>query len=100
MTDDELIDRLTAVVQQQLDGVYQIIDSLRDEFSQTVTVLDSNDRAVMAELQRVKGSEVEGLANDAGEAWQRFITSEYARLNGTTGPEPQEVPSHVPVAKS
>ena len=113
MTNDELIEKLTGIVQDEvragLDGVHAVIEQLRDEWTGTVGVLDGNDRAVMAELLRLKGSDVEQYAQDAGDAWVRFITLEYATLRARQtmqdlvlprdGASPAGHPADRPVAK-
>lgn len=84
----EIVDTLVPVIERaiarRLEEVFGAIEQLREEFQTSVGVLDGNDHALVAEIQRLRGSGGEQVAETlarAGQAWERFITTE-AKLLG------------------
>lgn len=84
---EQIVDTLVPVIERaigrRMEEVYGAIEQLREEFQQSVTVLDGNDHALVAEIQRLRGSGGEQVAEvlaQAGEAWERFVRGEAEKL--------------------
>ncbi len=87
LTPEQIVDRLTPVIEaaiaRRMEEVYAVLEDLRSQMQSTVQVLDGNDQALVAEIQRLRGSGgeqvAEVLANAAG-AWERWVRAEAANL--------------------
>lgn len=84
MTPEGLVDILAPVVEQaiaeRLEAVYLAIEVMREEFQQTISVMDGNDHAIVGELQRIKTVTPAKVLEEAGEAWERFVIGEAKAL--------------------
>lgn len=89
-TSEEIVDVLVPVIERaiarRLEAVYGAIEQLREEFQQSVTVLDGNDQAVIAVVQELRGKvtgegmQVAEVLAKAGESWERFVRGEAEKL--------------------
>ncbi len=68
------------VIGRRLEDVYLAIEAVREEFQQTVTVMDGNDRAVIAELQRFQQLTPIQVMEEAAASWERFVKTEAEHL--------------------
>ena len=79
----EVVDALVPVIEgaiaRRMEEVYGVLEELREQFQATVAVLDGNDHAIITEVQRLRGSGGEQVAETitkAAEAWERFVVTE------------------------
>ena len=87
MTDDEAM-VIAQMVKQVVDEVvgaraeqiYLAMEQMREEFQATVGVLDGNDHAVIAELQRMKQTAPAQLLEEVERSWEWFIRGEAERM--------------------
>jgi len=68
------------VVAQRSEQIYLAMEQMREEFQMTVGVLDGNDHAVIAELQRMKQTAPAVLLSEVEKSWEHFIRVEAERL--------------------
>lgn len=84
MEPTEIVNAILPILQQHIDTEISLhLDQLRQEFQATVEVLDGNDSALVAEIQRLRASGGEQVAETltrAGESWERFIRAEAEHL--------------------
>lgn len=87
MTPEDIVEVLVPVIERtmvrRLEDVYGTIEQLRGEFQQTINIMDGNDRAIIAEIQRLRGSGGEQVAEvltRAAESWDRFVRAEAENL--------------------
>lgn len=87
MTPEDIVDTLVPVIERLIgrksEDIYLAMEQLREEFQQSVTVLDGNDHALVAEIQRLRGSGGEQVAEvltRAAEAWEAFVRMEAEKL--------------------
>lgn len=76
MTPEQIVEAVAPIVERA-------VDQLRAEMQATVEVLAGNDDALVAEIQRLRGSGGEQVAEvltKAGEAWERFVRAEAEKL--------------------
>lgn len=82
-----VVDALLPVIERAIarlrSEVEESIEQLREEMRATVEVLDGNDHALVGEIQRLRGSGGEQVAEvlaSAGAAWERFVKGEAEKL--------------------
>lgn len=75
-----VVDVLYPIIEREFASVRTEIDQLRQEIYDTVQVLQGNDTALVGELQKVKGSTVAEVLQEAGESWARFVKGEAENL--------------------
>jgi hypothetical protein len=75
--DARLGDRVATLVTERMGDIHQTLEQLRDEFTQTVGVLEGNDTILLSEIRRVGQPESQLVA---GEAWTRFVRQEATAL--------------------
>jgi hypothetical protein len=64
------------VVGERMQQVYEVIEELRDGFTNTVEVLGGNDDALLGEIRKVMHATPAEVLGMAGESWSRYITAE------------------------
>ena len=77
---EAIIGAVDEVVGRRLEQVYASIEQLREEFYATTQVLDGNDHAVVAEVQRMKQEGPAVLLATVEESWSHYIKGEAERL--------------------
>ena len=76
---DALIPVIEGAIARRMEEVYGVLEELREQFQATVTVLDGNDHIIIAEVQRLResgGEQVAETVAKAAEAWERFVVAE------------------------
>lgn len=68
--DARLGSRVDALVTERMADIQQAIEQIRDEFTQTVSVLEGNDNALLGEIRKWQGAE----------SWAEFIRAEAGKL--------------------
>lgn len=77
---ETIIGAVDEVMGKRLEQVYASIEQLREEFYATTQVLDGNDHAVVAEVQRMKQEGPAVLLATVEESWTHYIKGEAERL--------------------
>jgi len=67
-------------IARRLEDVYGAIEQMREEFHQTITVMDGNDMAIVGELQKMKAMPTPEVLKEAGESWERYVRGEAKHL--------------------
>lgn len=90
MTPEQVVDALVPVIERaigrRMEEVYGTLEQLREEFQQTINVMDGNDQAIVAALQEIRGKisgegyQVAEVLAKAGESWERFVRAEAEKL--------------------
>lgn len=75
-----VVDVLYPIIEREFASVRMEVEQLRQEVFDTVQVLQGNDNALVGELQKIKGSTVAELLQEAGESWARFVKGEAENL--------------------
>lgn len=75
-----VVDVLYPIIEREFASIREEIDQLRAEIYDTVQVLQGNDNALVGELQKMKGSTVAEVLQEAGESWARFVKGEAENL--------------------
>ena len=76
----QIVEAVNEIIGQRLQPVYESIEQMREEFTQTVTVLDGNDTALLGEIRKMSGMTPAEVLKEAGESWERYVKSEAANL--------------------
>lgn len=77
---DQIAEVVNGFLATRMEQVYLAIEQLREEFQATINIMDGNDRALIAEFQKVKGMPPAEFLIQAGESWERFIRTEAKHL--------------------
>lgn len=87
LTPEQIVEAVVPMVERaiarQMEDTYGAIEQLREEFQASINIMDGNDHAIIAEIQRLRGSGGEQVAEvltKAAESWDRFIRSEAEKL--------------------
>lgn len=90
MTPEQIVEVLVPVIEgaiaRRMEEVYGTLEVLREEFQQTINVMDGNDHAIIAAVQELRGVVtgegyiVEEVVKRAAESWERFVRSEAEKL--------------------
>lgn len=81
-----LVPVIEGAIARRMEEVYGTLEVLREEFQQTINVMDGNDHAIIAAVQELRGQItgegyiVEEVVKRAGESWERFVRSEAEKL--------------------
>ena len=83
---DALVPVIEAAIARRMEQVYTVIEELREQFQQTINIMDGNDHAIIAAVQELRGQVtgegyvVEEVVKRAAESWERFVRSEAEKL--------------------
>ena len=84
---EQIVNIIVPVIEKMIaersEAIYAVVEDLRQQMIATVGVLDGNDAALVAEIQRLRGSGGEQTAEvltKAAEAWERFVRAEAEQL--------------------
>lgn len=72
-----IVDRLLA---ERMESIYGVLEEIREQTFHSVTVLDGNDAALLAEIRKVQHATPAKVLEMAGESWDRFIRAEAGHL--------------------
>lgn len=77
---EAIVGAVNEIIGRRLEEVYGAIEQMREEFTQTVTVLDGNDTALLGEIRKMSGMTPAEVLKEAGESWERYVKGEAANL--------------------
>lgn len=75
-----IVAAVNEIITKRLEDVYLAIENMREEFHQTVGVLDGNDMAIVGELQKMKATPAAEVLKEAGNSWERYVKGEARHL--------------------
>lgn len=68
------------VIAERMTEVYGVLEEIREQMFNSVTVLSGNDDALLGEIRKVQHATPAEVLEMAGDSWERFIRGEAVKL--------------------